>query len=200
MAEELCPTGDAPSPFRRFPWVQLAFCLACLTMTAWTWMRYSYAWEFSRSDCERARLYIGVYDGRQTAHVFRPRWPYGRYTVVRGTATEPFGVLENGVYYIHAPGDDEILATVRLHEPADAPVGGKTMDGESKAFCGRLTAPWHEAGPFIATSNRFASLLVIDTTASRFHPASIAGIVVGAMGCLIFGLYLRRWLRERRAA
>jgi len=26
-------------PFRRFPWVQLVFCLACLAMTAWTWMR-----------------------------------------------------------------------------------------------------------------------------------------------------------------
>jgi hypothetical protein len=36
--------------------------------------------------------------------------------------------------------------------------------------------------------------------ASRFHGASIAGIVVGAMGCFIFGLYLRRWLRERKAA
>ena len=29
----------SPSPFRRFPWAQLAFCLACLAMTAWTWMR-----------------------------------------------------------------------------------------------------------------------------------------------------------------
>jgi hypothetical protein len=35
---------------------------------------------------------------------------------------------------------------------------------------------------------------------SRFHPASVAGLVVGAMGCFIFGLYLRRWLRERKAA
>ena len=33
-------THETPSPFRRFPWVQLVFCLACLTMTAWTWMRY----------------------------------------------------------------------------------------------------------------------------------------------------------------
>jgi hypothetical protein len=41
--------------------------------------------------------------------------------------------------------------------------------------------------------------LEIDTTASRFTGASIAGIVVGAMGCFIFGLYLRAWLRERKA-
>jgi hypothetical protein len=31
------------------------------------------------------------------------------------------------------------------------------------------------------------------------HRASIAGLVVGAMGCFIFGLYLRRWLVERKA-
>jgi len=36
-------------------------------------------------------------------------------------------------------------------------------------------------------------------TASRFHPASIAGLLVGAMGCFIFGLYLRRWIIDRKA-
>ena len=35
--------------------------------------------------------------------------------------------------------------------------------------------------------------------ASRLHGASIVGLIVGAMGCFIFGLYLRRWLRERKA-
>ncbi|MHC5058658.1 MAG: hypothetical protein ACYTKD_28705 [Planctomycetota bacterium] len=29
--------------------------------------------------------------------------------------------------------------------------------------------------------------------------SAVAGLVVGAMGCFIFGLYLRRWLRERKA-
>ena len=52
MAETPHATDDA-SPFRRrarqgltesgadtpgFPWVQLVFCVACLAMTAWTWM------------------------------------------------------------------------------------------------------------------------------------------------------------------
>jgi hypothetical protein len=32
--------------------------------------------------------------------------------------------------------------------------------------------------------------LVLDTNQGRFHPASIAGLVVGAMGVFIFGLYL----------
>ncbi|MHC5054279.1 MAG: hypothetical protein ACYTKD_06135 [Planctomycetota bacterium] len=39
----------------------------------------------------------------------------------------------------------------------------------------------------------------IDASASRFTGASISGLVVGAMGCFIFGLYLRRWLIDRKA-
>ncbi len=39
----------------------------------------------------------------------------------------------------------------------------------------------------------------VDASASRFHGASVAGLVVGAMGCFIFGLYLRRWMRVRKA-
>ena len=34
---------------------------------------------------------------------------------------------------------------------------------------------------------------------SGWHPAAAPGFVVGAMGCLIFGLYLRRWLIDRKA-
>ena len=34
---------------------------------------------------------------------------------------------------------------------------------------------------------------------SRLTGQSVAGIAVGAMGALVFGLYLRAWLRERRA-
>ena len=60
--------------------------------------------------------------------------------------------------------------------------------GSSRAFRGRLDDSFAGTG-----------VLWIDTTASRFHSASIAGLVVGAMGCFIFGLYLRRWLRERKA-
>ncbi len=43
----LVTNTESASPFRRFPWIQLVFCLACLTMTAWTWMRYSYAWDLT---------------------------------------------------------------------------------------------------------------------------------------------------------
>ena len=44
-----------------------------------------------------------------------------------------------------------------------------------------------------------ASGLYLDGCASRFHPASVAGLIVGTMGVLVFGIVLRRWLRERRS-
>ncbi len=42
------------------------------------------------------------------------------------------------------------------------------------------------------------SVMVIDTSASRFHGASIAGLVVGAMGVFVFTVALRHWRWERR--
>jgi hypothetical protein len=42
-------------------------------------------------------------------------------------------------------------------------------------------------------------VIIIDPTASYLTGASIAGLVVGAMGVFIFGLYLRRWLVNRKA-
>jgi len=40
---------------------------------------------------------------------------------------------------------------------------------------------------------------LVDATAHRLTGSSVGGIAVGAMGCFIFGLYLRRWLGERKA-
>ena len=37
------------------------------------------------------------------------------------------------------------------------------------------------------------------TRASRYHPATIAALVVGAMGVFVFTIALRHWLGERRA-
>ncbi len=42
-------------------------------------------------------------------------------------------------------------------------------------------------------------LRFIDPGSSRFTGASIAGLVVGAMGMFVFSVALRQWLRERRA-
>jgi hypothetical protein len=76
-----------------------------------------------------------------------------------------------------------------------------------RLFAGRLTS---FAGP---DKNFIVSLIsgvvmaeppyhfyVIDTTESRWHGASIAGLVVGAMGVFVFTVALRHWLNQRRAA
>jgi hypothetical protein len=39
----------------------------------------------------------------------------------------------------------------------------------------------------------------LDAGAGRLHGASVAGLVVGAMGVFVFTVALRHWLRERRA-
>ena len=94
-------TSPDRSPFRRFPWVQLVFCIACLSMTAWTWMR-------------------------------------------DGTRLSP-----------------------RRHRE-------------------------HRGRP----EHSVAVLSVLRASVVRF---AVDGIVVGLMGCFVFGLYLRRWVKERRA-
>jgi len=173
MAETPRATGDAsPSPFRRFPWVQLVFCIACLTMTVWTWMRYSYAWEVAPSD-------LGGCDAA---------W-VDRYVELEGSLAE---------------GDHEVMAHI---EGRDGDLGTLVMLGEGNILAGGGTVS--VKGRVIDASFSFSpelgkpialKMLGVNNTLSRFTGASVAGIVVGAMGCFIFGLYLRAWLGERKAA
>jgi hypothetical protein len=63
-------------------------------------------------------------------------------------------------------------------------------EGDEVAFCGRLVLQewgWSMDG----------SPLTLDPNASRFHPASVAGLIVGTMGAFVFALYLLSWLRAR---
>jgi hypothetical protein len=74
------------------------------------------------------------------------------------------------------------------------PPGARAPTGP--VFRGRLRAV-----VLLAAGENTISLntLVVDAGASRFTGASIAGLVVGAMGFFIFGLYHRRWLIEMKA-
>ena len=47
-------------------------------------------------------------------------------------------------------------------------------------------------------SSTMVYTVALDAAASRFHGASIAGLVVGAMGVFVFTAALRHWLREQR--
>jgi len=160
------------SPFRRFPHVQLAFCIACLTMTAWTWMRYSYAWEMTLNELRLGRPGLG----------------------------QPRQVL---VDFYHA----NVQRYVRFSGfyAGDSYSNFKFLEDGSEHYMGFYYPPLHKIalGTPVTVTGRllmgYMSEPVVRGDASRFHPASVAGIVVGGMGCFIFGLYLRRWLRERRA-
>jgi hypothetical protein len=171
-------TEPEPTPvFRRFPWIQLVFCLACLSMTGWMWMRYSYAWAVTPvqlsavgDDAENSpwRLYYVAVRGHVSLHRYRGKVDKSVETVWM----EPLALPRN----TPALAVDFPASTLKP--------GPATVKGRVYVHLGSLR---------LFTRHR------VFANASRFTAASIAGLVVGAMGCFIFGLYLRAWLRERKA-
>ena len=200
-----CPVR---SPFRRFPWVQLVFCIGCLTMTAWTWMRYSYCWDFKPAELHRLQMQ-GSWAGNSDY-----RWPWDAYAAVSGDpgvlGGEP-GVLDgeqNFVARILAdPRHSSLVVMVEphsyefLHSVGPLPGEGGSyvlfpFGSEPGQMCRFGEATITYTGRL---HNRHQSEIMLYASASRFTGASVAGLLVGAMGAFIFGLYLRRWLVERNA-
>jgi hypothetical protein len=150
-------------------------------MAAWTWMRYSYCWHVSAADLDDKMEQWDNLPFSPAASMF-----------VRssGVASGNELTLDGEEFFVEAFAQDAegVLHCVEVKWPKGVPYP------EAEAvfwFQGRLLtyAPDHDPkGPF-----------AVDATASRFHAASVAGLVVGAMGVLILGLYLRRWLRARKA-
>jgi len=175
----------SPSPFRRFPWAQLAFCLACLAMCGYLWMRYSYAW----------RVYP-----QHMSHKAASGWLRQRYVSFDGVVHGPWRIGEHrGLLVI---GTRIGPAPRILVERSGSALTWSPEKGRLQHFQGRVwPAESHPGNADIGNVGGYPRYgdTVVDTTASRFHGASVAGIVVGAMGCFIFGLYLKRWLRERTA-
>ena len=165
------------SPFRRFPWIQLVFCLACLSMTAWTWMRCRgavapYRWLLPMHEVTQQELACGPralpeLDGKVVKVRIRPLdSPH--------THLGAEGVLR--VFYPNPPADSRFYVLSSYGEDLDAL-------GVNKFVYGRVGA--------------YGAYFRVD---ARGNPGlSVAGIVVGAMGCFILGLYLRRWSAERKA-
>jgi len=183
-------------------------------------MRHSYAWEMTPRDLALPDI---VFKDRPSDSLDGPappaigfeelmdgsldwllaeRYPLlGRYVCIKGRILgdwrdRSFSPEErrrmDSFIRIADPAVPEIHGLVRsayIEEAAMYP-----LPPEEVTFKGRIDGPFSTSGdPF---SNR---CLWVNAAASRFHPASVGGIVVGVMGCFIFGLYLRRWLRERKA-
>jgi hypothetical protein len=169
--------------------MQLVFCLACLAMAGWTWMRYSYAW-----DVKPAEL---------AAREFR--WLSGLASSGENYYVRLRGVPEGGQRsYEFAPGSGDFLAhfsdpevdavgfTVVFEDARKVPATGRVQSVHGRIVRGRSV--------LVRTpSDDAINFFLVDTARGRFTGASVAGLVVGAMGCFIFGLYLRAWLRERKA-
>ena len=175
-------TNTEPTPaFRRFPWVQLVFCIACLAMTAWTWMRYSYAWEVTaRSVAEREMTLDNL--GRPGPLLCI------RANVVEHEVVKSWSWFENCAV-ASLVLDDGAGGVVHLY--AAVPEESKIIADKQLVLAGRIF--WSFPAPDAS------AVFYLDATVSRFHPTSVAGLVVGAMGLFIFTLYLRSWLRERNA-
>ncbi len=167
----------------RFPYVVALLCAACVGAAAWTWMRYSYCWSATVRDVQCA-----VLDGQ----VVGSSWPSGRYVCLRGVLQEGPGSKvhrRNGLRVYRLAAAD-IECDVVLPQSAEGSWERETL------FVGRVRAV------SIVPDGSYYLLyttMALDATVGRWHGASVAGLVVGAMGVLVFAVYLRHWLKERRA-
>jgi len=163
----------------------LAFCIACLAVCGYTWMRYSYAWDVTP---ESLGPLLPEHDTPLCLDRFvRLRGLSCRaevYACVQGNVVPVPPNSPRGHYFVWVaePERPETAVAVYIEDYRWSP--------EEVTFVGRI-----ETGGLNALAAGYVNVM-----SSRFHPASLAGIVVGAMGCFIFGLYLRRWLREKKAA
>jgi hypothetical protein len=139
-------------------------------MATWTWMRYSYCWEI------RPRTFVRAISEPDERYPLRDRYICLRATVV--DTAENHGPITSRYVRLLADIDDPNLQWAWY---SDEPIALGTTKHRCRI---RHTRHGHSE---------------VDAPAGRFTSASIAGLVVGAMGCFIFGLYLRGWLRERKA-
>lgn len=182
MSNNACVVGDFDGTvFKPDPY----FCLACLSMAAWTWMRYSYCWELFPSEMslrnshfvwpDRAYIRIGPTDVHGRLKRFAAQNTFFHKEPGASTA-ESWGITDDTPLHLQAPDEVECLR-------------GRLV------FFGFTDDERHVLDLSDAETH-----FLIDTTSHRLTGQSVAGLVVGAMGCFIFGLYLRRWLRKRRGA
>jgi hypothetical protein len=182
-------------------------------MTAWTWMKFSYAWDASPYDLWKAlpRCTVGYID-MDSVEVFRTRSDIdGPYVRLRGTVTETGTMpwLEGEYAELNAAMVDAVTGTSSVIVLDDlhgrdfavvAVVSGEDEQlkpGHRAELVGRVRYSPHHSR-YVPGQSWMPRVFCLPLT--RFTGESIAGLVVGAMGVFIFGLYLRRWVRERKTA
>jgi len=138
------------------------------------------------------------------------KWPQQSYVCFRGfEPDQTWKQYAIAAYIVPAPDDHDknltlfvdVLAAPERSPPISKPVS------EFEGATGRLGIDPYGGPPgFPADTPPALRQIHLDenvhitivTTASRFTGASIAGLVVGAMGVFVFTVALRHWLGERR--
>ena len=167
--------SDDPAKPPRFPIVGALLCAACLGAAVWTWMRYSYVWDMTLAEYRRSPR--RVTGGRWDA------WPCNAYVRVGGVL-QPGPVVGDdrpGRLFFYSfltsrydPRSSSVL--VASHNRSDLVVNSLQF----QLVCGRVRGKPH-------------GILHLYIDAHRLHGASIAGLVVGAMGVFVFTVALRHW-------
>ncbi|MHC4199984.1 MAG: hypothetical protein ACYSU0_08340, partial [Planctomycetota bacterium] len=169
---------------------------------AWTWMRYSYTWEVTLSTLFEPSEKIRMQQ---------------RYVRASGRIVAWFSISDSsmvngrGVYLALLGPATGAESSVHVASPPwsrPCPVGiGVVLNRSADGLLSEQgTVQELEQGTLLRVTGRALDLdmleppsgLVVDATASRFTGASVAGLVVGAMGVFVFTVALRHWLGERR--
>ncbi len=127
-------------------------------------------------------------------------WAWMRYSYAWDVTNIPLATCGEELYVEcmgeGLVGDERILADFIVgNADATGPVELVRCNLKGDLFVGRVTA---RAMRVYGEHTRSVPLL--DTAASRLHPASVASLVVAAFVTFVFALYLRRWVQERSAA
>ncbi len=200
---------DDPAKPPRFPYIAALLCAACLGAAVWTWMRYSYAWPMDFRELPSYKVF------RKSASSKDPKdYPHlvGRYvSLVNIDDVESDGIVP--LIVRDQSGHGDLWCTVNRRFDSSFMITPETDFWLQDVWCGP-GSPFAEfpigsvgrvckeelPGRFTITARdrNGPKELRLDTYASRFHGASIAGFVVGAMGVFVFTVALRHWLGERR--
>jgi len=221
VMDNLAADAPDPGPHARFPWAPALLCAASLAMAGWTWMRYSYC-SASTPRALTQRLVTlppeGLQDMLLLSKTFAERqkaftreWR-GRYVLVRPDEDTRWLNEQPSLTVNGTPTRMVWMEDARPQSPAtktrtrrsEVPLvllcssenTGRTRPPQ-KAYAGRVVGCMPREVRSFTAYRRASDLAIIDTSASRFHPASVAGLVVAAFGTFVFGLYLRGWVKER---
>ncbi|MHC5054810.1 MAG: hypothetical protein ACYTKD_08840 [Planctomycetota bacterium] len=177
--------ADETSPARRFPYAAAALASAAVGVAAWVWMTHSYAWPITVAD-----LWVRE---RPAGHPFGPGL-VPRWADASILQQYPNSALVGTYVRLRHSGREIVIDDERHPLPETVETKGRRRRnlilGRGESLVGRVV--WTDRGASICPT------LGLDTAASRFTGASVAGIVVAAWCSFVFGLMLRRWLRARR--